>query len=36
LIVYGLIRGDREAQASDDPSNWPTIYARLLKELATE
>ena len=36
VIVYAMIQGDRDAQASDDPSNWPTIYARRLKELAAE
>lgn len=36
VIIYAMIRGDRDARASDDPSNWPTVYARLLKELAAE
>ena len=33
-IVYVLIRGDLEARASDDPSDWPSVDARLLRDLA--
>ena len=35
-LVYLLVRGDRQAQASDDPTQWPAIYAHLLRELADE
>ena len=35
-IVYVLMSGDRQAQASDDPSQWPTIYAHLLREQAAD
>lgn len=34
-IVYLLIAGDREAQASEDPSAWPAVYARLFREAAS-
>ena len=33
-ITYLLIRGDREARESGDPSQWAAIYARLLREAA--
>ena len=33
-IVYLLVKGDLEAQASDDPSDWPAVYARLFREAA--
>ena len=36
VIVYAMIRGDREAGDSDDPSEWPGVYARLLQQLAAE
>ena len=35
-LVYLLKLGDIEARASDDPSQWSTIYARLIREFATE
>ena len=35
-LVYLLKQGDREARASDDPSEWPAIYTRLLREFAAE
>ena len=35
-IVYLLIRGDREAQASDDPLLWPDVYMRLFREEAAQ
>lgn len=35
-LTHLLIRGNREAQESDDPSQWPAIYTRLLRELAAE
>ena len=31
-LTYLLIRGDREAKSSDDPSQWTVIYSRLLRE----
>jgi NAD(P)H-hydrate epimerase len=34
-ITYLLIRGDREVRESDDPSQWPSIYAGLLREAAS-
>jgi NAD(P)H-hydrate epimerase len=36
VIVYAMIGGDREASGSDDPSNWPVVYARLHSHLATD
>jgi hypothetical protein len=36
VIVYTMIRDDREARASHDPSNWPVVHTRLLKEFATD
>lgn len=35
-ITYLLIRGDREAQQSADPSQWAVIDARLLRDAAAE
>jgi len=35
-IVYLLMCGDREARASDDPSQWPSIYIRLFRDFAAE
>lgn len=35
-LTYLLIRGDREARSSADPSQWPVIYTRLLREAAAE
>ena len=35
-IVYLLVRGDREAQVSDDPSQWAAVYARLFREAAAD
>ena len=34
-ITYLLIRGDREARESGDPSSWAPIYARLLRDAAS-
>ena len=33
-LTYLLIRGDREARESEDPSQWAVIYARLLRSAA--
>ena len=33
-LVWLLVQGDREARASEDPSQWPAIYGRLLREHA--
>jgi len=35
-LVYLFKLGDREARASEDPAQWPVIYARLLREFAAE
>jgi len=35
-LVALLIRGDREARASDDQDQWPAIYIRLLREHAAD
>jgi hypothetical protein len=35
-FVYLLKRGDLEARAGDDPSQWPAVYVRLFREFATE
>ena len=35
-LVYLLTLGDREARASDDPSQWPVIYTRLFREFVAE
>ena len=33
-LTYLMVRGDLLAQASEDPSQWPMIYTRLLREQA--
>ena len=36
MLTYLMVHGDLLAQASEDPSQWPAIYARLLREQAAE
>lgn len=35
-LVYLLKLGDREARASDDPTQWPAIYVRVFREFVDE